>query len=90
MLNALDSFFEKLPRFILWTITIVFLCGISVIDYYSGPELSFSIFYLFPISMGAWYSGGMMGVALSVMGAFVWLWADIGAGHAARNVRFGS
>ncbi len=54
---------------------------IGFLDYFTGAELSFSIFYLFPIGFVTWYAGRGEGIVLAVLSGFVWLAADIMAGH---------
>jgi diguanylate cyclase (GGDEF)-like protein len=51
------------------------------IDYLTGYELSFSLFYLAPISLMAWYVGRNFAIALSFLAALVWLAADIANLH---------
>jgi len=46
-------------------------------DYLTGVELSFSIFYLIPVTFVVWYAGGAEGVAIALLSASVWLAADI-------------
>jgi len=50
------------------------------IDYSLGWELSFSIFYLVPISLAVLMNGRTAGFVVSVISAVVWMLADIGAG----------
>jgi len=57
---------------------IVLLGGI---DYLTGTEFSFSIFYLLPVSMVAWFAGKRAGVLISVVSVVAWLIADLAAGH---------
>jgi diguanylate cyclase (GGDEF)-like protein len=52
---------------------------ISLIDYGCGPALSFAIFYLLPIAMGAWWGGFTHGTLLSL--AAVATWHQIDALH---------
>lgn len=54
---------------------------VGLVDYYTGPEIAFSIFYLLPIAVVSWYTGTLPGVLLSITSALVWVLADIGAGH---------
>lgn len=51
------------------------------IDYLSGSEISFSIFYLLPISLVAWFVGRWAGVVISGLAAASWLVADLSTGH---------
>jgi diguanylate cyclase (GGDEF)-like protein len=54
---------------------------IGVIDYQTGYELAFSLFYLVPICLATWVSGRDMGLLLSILGACVWYLADVLSGH---------
>lgn len=63
---------------------LVISCGI--IDYLSGVALSFSLFYLVPISLGSWYANRRVGLFLSLLSAITWYIADAaGAGYDVRN-----
>jgi diguanylate cyclase (GGDEF)-like protein len=54
---------------------------LAAMDYATGYELSFSIFYLLPIAFATWYAGLYHGGLLSIVSASVWLIADITAGN---------
>lgn len=49
---------------------------IGVIDYATGAELAFSVFYLFPVGIAAWYIGLEAGISLSIVSALAWYIAD--------------
>jgi diguanylate cyclase (GGDEF)-like protein len=49
---------------------------IGVIDYATGAELAFSVFYLFPVGIAAWYIGLEAGISLSILSALAWYIAD--------------
>lgn len=51
------------------------------IDYLTGPEFSFSIFYLIPISLLAWQVGKRAGIVVSIVSAASWLAADLLSGR---------
>jgi signal transduction histidine kinase len=63
--------------------TAIFITGvflallIGFIDLMTGVELSFSIFYLIPISLVAWYSNKYKAIIISVISALAWLIADM-------------
>ncbi len=59
-------------------ITIVFF---AFIDNFTGYELSFSIFYLIPISIAAWYTGRIPGILITMVSAMAWLIVDHTSGH---------
>lgn len=50
----------------LWT------CVIAGFDYLTGTEISFSIFYLLPIVLATWLTGGRYGIVLSMLSAVLW------------------
>jgi signal transduction histidine kinase len=56
-----------------WT-SIVLLVG--VLDYITGRELAFSIFYLIPVSLAAWRSGRRVAIAAALASGLSWFWCD--------------
>jgi signal transduction histidine kinase len=56
---------------------------VGEIDWLSGPEWSFTIFYLLPVTGAAWFSGKSHGLAVAGFSALVWLVADLFASGAA-------
>ena len=52
------------------------------VDFVTGWELSFSIFYFAPVALGSWRGGSRAAVALALLSAFMWFSADQLAGHA--------
>ena len=69
--------FEKLGRTSQIIINILFLIFIFSLDYVTGNEISFSIFYLVPISLIAWARGKNLGIVFSVTGILFWIAADL-------------
>ena len=59
---------------------------IGFLDYHTGPELSFAIFYLVPIALGAWWGGFSLGILLSMACAVSWQMVEIAEGSQARSV----
>lgn len=58
-----------------WTLLMVLLFG--VLDYLTGPEVSFSILYLLPVSLAAWHVGCGTGLLLAALSAGIGLSADL-------------
>ena len=50
---------------------------VGLLDYWTGPEISFSIFYLIPIGAIAWGIGRNAGMVISFESAVAWLLADL-------------
>jgi diguanylate cyclase (GGDEF)-like protein len=53
---------------------------LGAVDLVTGSELSLSVFYLFPVGVGAWYIGRTAGVLLAVESTFIWYLDDIRSG----------
>ncbi|MFH1888925.1 MAG: diguanylate cyclase [Candidatus Omnitrophota bacterium] len=58
---------------------IIFLLGI--LDYATGYEMSFSIFYLLPILSVTWFNKRPYAIAAALLSVAVWLSADMTSGH---------
>lgn len=58
-------------------ISSVLVLIIGTMDFYTSSEISFSIFYLIPISYAAWFIGRRYGFIFSVFSALLWLYMDI-------------
>jgi len=56
---------------------LIIIVLVGMVDYITGYELGFSIFYLFPILIVAWCIGKRTGILFSFLAAVVWLIADI-------------
>jgi diguanylate cyclase (GGDEF)-like protein len=72
------------PRFwLVFGVALVALLGI--IDYLTGYELSFSLFYLAPITLVSWYGNQRSGLFISVLSAITWFVADFASGNRYAN-----
>lgn len=72
---------EKQNTLFLLLMGILLIGLIGCVDYFTGYELAFSIFYVLPISLVTWFAGSRHGLLASLVSAGVWLGADIGTGH---------
>jgi diguanylate cyclase (GGDEF)-like protein len=80
---ALDirQYVGKLPPFVIAIATGILVLFLGFIDILTGPEISFSVFYLFPILGATWLIGGWAGTFTSVLSAITWRLADSLAGQ---------
>ncbi|MDR3578673.1 MAG: ATP-binding protein [Oryzomonas sp.] len=67
---------EKTPK-TLFLLMSAFVLLLGYYDYITGWEMSFTIFYLIPILIAAWFIGGFAGGSIAVIGTLVGLVADI-------------
>lgn len=52
---------EKLPKYTLFLISILFVIILGFLDYFSGTDLSFYIFYVIPVLFVVWFAGKRWG-----------------------------
>ena len=72
----LNIFLEARSAAQIITTGLVFTVLIGACDYLTGNELSFSIFYLFPVALASWYKGRKSGIFLCLVAAITWLVVD--------------
>lgn len=60
-----------------FSIAVLLVLALAALDYLTGPAISFSIFYLIPVSISAWFVGRKSGVALAFLAAIVWLTVEM-------------
>jgi diguanylate cyclase (GGDEF)-like protein len=62
------------------------LGGVAYLDYITGVELSFSLFYLLPISLLAWTVRERFGLVIAFLSAGIWLMVDVWSGNRYSSV----
>lgn len=71
---------ENRSRFTLIALAFVIIAAIGWVDYLTGHELSFSVFYLFGVALAAWFVGKEFGSLISVLSVGVWVIGDFASG----------
>jgi len=61
--------------------SIIILLGLGWLDYLTGYEFGFFIFYFIPVSITTWYAGRGSGLAMAVASAVAWYLSDRLAHH---------
>ncbi len=65
-----------------WAASGIALLGVvGILDFLTGYELAFSLFYLIPVSLVTWLASQRLGMLLALASAVVWLTADVTAGN---------
>jgi diguanylate cyclase (GGDEF)-like protein len=82
--NAL-RFFKRQGAFFWGCIGIGLVISLGVIDFLTGYEFSFSIFYLVPIALTTWLGNRRLGLAVAGASAIVWFLADFTSGNLHSN-----
>jgi diguanylate cyclase (GGDEF)-like protein len=77
---SVASFLEKRSKSF-WIITgLAFIIILGAIDFRTGYEVSFSLFYLIPIFLAVWFTNGWAGLGFSFASTITWFVADYSAG----------
>ena len=72
-LNALDQI-DKTPKVIMG---VLLLTGVALLDFFTGSELSFSLFYLIPIAFFSFAFSASIGVGAAFISAAIWLLVEV-------------
>lgn len=79
MTNVFQSLARQ-SRFVLTFISLLFLLSVGAVDFFTGFELSFSVFYLLGIGFATWFVGKGFGFFISTLSVLVWIIGDWAAG----------
>lgn len=80
--NVIFSYrLRKKNVYITFSINLLLVGILGFLDYISGYEMSFSLFYLIPITISVVLSGFKVGVIISIISALSWYFADNMAGN---------
>ena len=82
----LDDVVKKISRPVWIGLGLFLLGGVAILDHMTGVELSFSLFYLIPISLIAWTVNERVGLAFSFLSAGIWQVVDIWSGNQYSSV----
>ena len=74
------SWLERRSRTALILADLAVLALIGLVDYVTGFEILFSVFYLLEVGLAAWFVGRGFGLLMSVLSALVWIGGDVAAG----------
>lgn len=72
-----SNYLKTMPPWGAFLLGLLLVAVVGIVDGITGPEYSFSAFYLIPVVFTAWYAGRGAGVAVAVAGAIAWLAADV-------------
>jgi signal transduction histidine kinase len=72
--------FERQSRTLVVLATLLIVGGVGLIDYVTGWELSFSVFYLLALGIATWFVGTKFALFISVLSVAVSLAGDLATG----------
>lgn len=76
----LENTAQKSPVMII-LLGVSLLSIVSLLDHFTGYEISFSIFYLLPIIYVSWHLGRFSGIVFCISAAGLWWFVDINPSH---------
>jgi len=74
-------FLDRQSKLFWGIIGIALVLIFGIVDYWTGFEVSFSFFYLIPISLAGWYAGRRLGLITAGVSAIAWFLADLFSGN---------
>ena len=81
MLKKIDKILSKQAPIRLAVLSFLLVAIIGAIDYLTGSDLAFSIFYLIPVVIGTWYLRGNFGIVVCIVSAATWMGIDYNFDH---------
>ena len=64
---------------------VLLLSLVAYLDYITGVEFSFSLFYLLPITLISWAISARLGLVFAILSSFAWIAVDIWSGNSNRT-----
>lgn len=88
MIVFFDRVLSKLSSSQIHLLCTLAILGLGFLDYHTGVEASFSVFYLLPISVMAWYVRSFACYIYSIVAAVVWDYSNVLAGEVLSHPAF--
>jgi diguanylate cyclase (GGDEF)-like protein len=85
MIARADQALAKLSRTAILATALVALAVIGVLDYLTGGEIVFSVFYVLPVGMATWYSDRTAGLVFASASSVVGYVAELAGGYPYHN-----
>ncbi|MDD5067911.1 MAG: diguanylate cyclase [bacterium] len=79
--RAVSGYIKAKPPSQIMGLSLFMILVLGALDYCTGYEISFSIFYFIPILIVSWYTSLSNGVIISFLSAVVWGIVDYFSGH---------
>jgi len=81
----LIDFVARQSQLLLLVLSYLIVLFIGIVDYITGPEIAFSIFYIVPVILVVLSTNRKQGIIISLVAAMVWLGAELLARHIYSN-----
>lgn len=81
MIKNINNFISKMALWKILLLVFLFIFIVALFDYITGFEMSFSIFYLVPVSISSWYIKRSLSFFICIISAFTWMIIDVISGN---------
>jgi PAS domain S-box-containing protein len=71
------NYLKRQSKPVLVALAVVLVGLLGALDWLTGSEVSFSIFFLVPIWFSVWFTGRRVGMAVSMLSAVTWLTVEL-------------
>ena len=72
---------EKQSTSLKFILGLVLIGIVGVLEFFTGYEVEFSLFYVLPVAFVTWFTNRSLGLIASLVSAGVWLGTDVASGH---------
>ncbi|HVF24711.1 MAG TPA: hypothetical protein VNA23_02415, partial [Anaerolineales bacterium] len=79
-----DETVQKISRPGWIVVGVLLLSLVAYLDYITGVDFSFSLFYLLPITLISWAISEKLGLVFAVLSSCAWIAVDIWSGNSTR------
>lgn len=81
MAKVLNLLFKDKPPELILLYCLLLVAFDSLVDYLTGYEMTYFVFYILPVAIAAWYGSHYMGWAIAIVSGIAWLAVDLIDGH---------
>ena len=76
LINLADKILSRTSKIIIEILSILLLLLITAVDFYFGPKITLSLFYLIPVFITTWFINKTNGLIISALSALIWFFID--------------
>jgi hypothetical protein len=80
-MKTILDFRDKYPKQQLFVLGVLFALMVGILDFLTSNSILFAVLYLLPITLIAWFVGGVSVTLMSCLCGILWLAADVASGH---------
>jgi len=73
---GIEAWLGAQPLAVHWVEVLLAVALIGGLDFFTGTEVSFTIFYLVPVMFATWFISRRAGLVIAVLSTVVWVWLD--------------